>query len=213
MSVILPYQYKFIADRLGEMYAKIRDSYFKEADATTCYSIAQDILTAPSNSPVYDEGGINAEPDTTTYGCLEPGTGESADPNNADYSVWISSASHYSAPPYSVSKDLGTFFYDFANSTFTEAKAKQVASNAIGGALKKLNSHIILRMSGITTMAQYYSTYAYRTDEASYALSESQLSLFDYGGDAALSAVYFSQDFAELSAQNGVTIDSQYITP
>lgn len=221
MSVILPYQYKSLADKLGAIYAKIRDSVYDESDSTCAYRVAQSTLSEASDPPTYSAGGINAESDYTTWGCTAAGSGESEDPNNDNYSSWISNTTKYTAPPGSIGKDLGDFWFKFVNTTFNDEAAKRLATAQVGDALKKLNSHVVSRMSQgpgestISNIGQYYSQYAFVSDATATGLgmSASQLSLFDLGDEAGLDAspTYFSQDFAELSARIGVTINSQYV--
>jgi len=232
MSVILPYQYKAIADKLGAIYGKIRDSMFNESDSDTAYNVAQLILSETSNAPHYTTGGLHAESDVTTWGCAPAGTGESEVSSNANYSVWIGNSAKYTAPPNSIGTDLSIFMYSFANTTFNEESAKTVATNLVGNALRKLNAHIVKRMSSSTSanrtgldgttftvnnISDYYTNYAYVSDADAVAvgMSASQLSIFDYGTEAGLDAspTYFSQNFAELSARIGTTINDQFITP
>lgn len=193
MSVILPYQYKYIAEKLADAYAKVRDSLYKSSGESV-YSIAQETLVEDANV-TGSAGGVESADDTTIWGST------------------ATSGTNYTAPPGSIAKDIGSSWYDFANSNFTETQAKSYASGLIGPSLKKLNSHIVKRMAGISTIASYYSTYAYTSDADHTAAgmdpTKGELSLFDYGGEP-YSWNYFSEEFVELSDQIGITISTQW---
>jgi len=211
-SVILPYQYKYIADRLGNIYAKIRDAIYDEADQNSAFFEAQKILTTESNSPVYSEGGIYAEGDGNQWGNGAPSGDESDDPTNENYSAWLSST-RYVAAPGSIGKDLGRIFGDFPTQRFSSEQAKTQAASFCSASLRALNQHVVRRSHGISNITEYYSTYSYRWDADDPLQGESKLSLFDYGDDGdTQNWSYFSQDFAELSSQVGVTIDSRWIS-
>lgn len=210
-SVVLPYQYKYIADRLGIIYAKIRDAIYDESDQNSAFFEAQRILTSNSNPPIYSEGGIYSEGDGSQAGNGAPISGESDDPTNEDYSEWLAST-RYVAAPGSIGKDLGRVFGDFPTQKFSYAQAKQDASGYCSAALRALNQHVVRRTHGISSITEYYNTYSYRADAQDPNEAESKLSLFDYGDDGDTpNWSYFSQDFAELSSQIGVTIDSRWI--
>jgi hypothetical protein len=229
MSVILPYQYKYLADKLGEIYGKIRDAVYNESDPTSAYNVARATVTQLSNPPTYSLGGIEAESDATTWGCAPAGTGESEDPTNSDYSEWTENTAKYTAPPLSITKDLKTFWFQFANTTFNNEQAKVLATSKVSQALRNLNSHVVSRMSAdtsanrfsetfaVSSILDYYNNYAFVSDAnaATVGMSASQLSIFDLGAVAGLdpSPSYFSANFVELSSRIGVTIPTQYIAP
>jgi len=208
MSVILPYQYKYISDKLGEMYAKIRDSIYKEGDATAAYNVAQQTLSQVSDAPEYSIGGIDAEPDYTTWGCAPADTTtESESSSDSEYSDWIENTTKYSAPPASIGNDLKTFWYTFANTNFNNENAKVLATAQVGNALRRLNKHVVNRMSSnvaanrttadvggplsegdsaiftVSNITDYYNNYAFVSDAdaAIVNMNASQLSLFDLG--------------------------------
>ncbi len=222
MSVILPYQYKYLADKLGEMYAKIRDAYYKEGDPTAVYNIAQATLKQPSDPPTYSTGGIEAESDGTNWGCAPPEGAEDDNPDNAGYSQWIGNSAKYTAPPGSISRDLGTFWFQFVNTSFNSENAKALATTQVASALRNLNSHVVNRMSAdaggtdftVSNIQDYYNNYAYVDDAtaASVGMSASQLSLFDLGDESDLDAspTYFTADFKELCERINVDTSGPY---
>lgn len=125
------------------------------------------------------------------------------DPDNDIYDGRSSSTSGYPYDPQgSIANDLGSLWFRTANNEFTESRAKSIASGLFAGSLRKLNTHMVNR-TGVTNIATFYSSYAYN---ASYSAT---FNLFAEGDTSS----YFSQEFADLSAQIGVTIDSQYIQP
>lgn len=102
-------------------------------------------------------------------------------------------------PKGSIMNDLGVTWFKATNQDFTVARAKSTASALFSAALRKLNSHVIKRM-GMTSIATYYSTYAFIPGDTS-------MSLFN----TPESPDYFSADFEDLSSKIGVTIDTDYI--
>jgi len=205
MSVIYPSQYKTIADRLGEAYALVRDSIFKDGAGST--------NTAYSKIKAAAQVISDSGEDETIRGCGAPISGESTDSTNANYSVFISGV-RYTAPPSSISNDLGTTWYSMLNTKLNETNAKKTAANLFSTALRKLNNHIITRMYGYSTINNYYASYAFVSDavHTSQGLSLGELSLFDADGSP-VDGTYFTADFAELSTYAGNTVTAGYIAP
>ena len=116
---------------------------------------------------------------------------------DSDESTYVAVATD---PPGSISNDLGSFWFKLANNDLTEIQAQRIASGLFSGALRRLNTHVVKR-SGVASIAAFYSAYAY---SASFS---SDFNLFDPND----SSSYFSEEFAELSDQINVTIDSQYV--
>ena len=195
MSVILPRQYKVIADELGEAYAKLRDAVFKDGPSYTDSSVENVLAISDAQDSV---------PDNTSRGSGAPGTGESEDPADAAYSDWIASGK-VTAPEGSVARDMGSPLFTLVNTTARETNAKRVASAQFGGYLRSLNSHIVARIFGVNSISGFYQLYAYVDD------SDPDMNLFDSDSvTPGIQASYFSADFCELSDQIGVTIDEEY---
>lgn len=203
MSVIYPSQYKTIADRLGEAYALVRDSIFKDGSGSSD--------TAYSKIKAAAEVVSDSGEDETIRGCGAPISGESTDSTDVNYSIFISGI-RYTAPPSSISNDLGTSWYSVLNTKLNETNAKKTAANLFSTALRKLNTHIVTRMYGYSTINNYYASYAFVSDavHVSQGLGLGTLSLFDAAG-APSDDIYFTADFAELSTYAGNTVTSSYI--
>lgn len=182
MSIVNTTQYKAIADLLGTAYGLLRDAYFQDGAGASnaAYKNVKDAF----------DTYIAAADDSTIFGSGAAGVGESTDPTNSNYSAWIASGKQ-TAPPGSIGSDLNSTWSSLINTSLSLTQAKKKASSALSSALNSLNSHIIKRTYGISTISTYYSTYSSELFVSSY----------------------FSADFAELSSELGKTIDSQWITP
>lgn len=180
MSVISHAQYKQLADDLGTAYAALRDAYFEDGAG------AGDSLFKKVKDTF--DTNIAAADDSTIAGSGTPAAGESSDPLDANYSVWLAAGKN-TAPPGSIGADLNTTWSNLINTTLTETQAKRTAANALAGVLRALNNHMVSRIYGISTIASYYSTYS--------------SDLF--------SGTYFSAEFDELSGQLGVTISDDWV--
>lgn len=104
-------------------------------------------------------------------------------------------------PAGSIANDLGTTWFRAANSDFSADTAKRTAANLFAASLRRLNTHSINR-TGVQNIGSYFSTYAYISGNSDYSL---------FTNTAPNNSSYFSEDFAELSAQLNITIDSQYV--
>lgn len=105
-------------------------------------------------------------------------------------------------PAGSISNDLGSTWFRTANTDFSESQAKKIAANLFSSALRRLNSHSFQR-TGVSNIASYYSTYAYASN------SNADYNLFT--DKTTNNSSYFTAEFAELSSQLNITIDSQYV--
>lgn len=200
MSVILPRNYKEIADELGEAYAKLRDSIFEDGPDYTDSSLPNIMAISDSQDSV---------PDNTNRGSGEPdaGEGESEDPADTGYSIWLESGK-VTAPEGTIAVDMGQPLSRLVTSTGTETNAKRVASGQFGGYLRSMNSHVVNRYFGVNSISGFYQLYAYVGDE------DPDLNLFDSDPDTpGVQVDYFTADFCELSAQIGVTIEEPFCPP
>lgn len=116
-----------------------------------------------------------------------------------DDQVYIAQATD---PAGSIARDISSAWFTAGNTSFTAAQAKSYAASLLSGAFKSLNNHSVNR-TGVSNIGTYYSTYAYSASRAN------TFNLFVEGDTGS----YFTQEFAELSAQLNVTINSQYIQP
>lgn len=185
MSVILPKHYKVLAEELAKSYVEIRDAIYR-GESGDVYSIIHETL-------VDSEYGI-AEGSLSSDVTLD---GSDPDPE----------ATSVSAPPGSIGSDLGSFWFSFANSNFSEERAKSYAASLVGEALRRLNSHIVSRMNNVNSVASYYSSYAYGSG------GDGDLDHLDLFYDGSGGWDYFTTDFAELSSRIGVTISEDYVEP
>ena len=196
MSIITPRTYKLLADDYGSAYAAIRDAIFQDGAgyASSAYGVMQAALARLSGTD-----------DTDTQGCgaAEVGEGESETPTDAGYSEWTIGV-RYTAPPGSIASDLGTKFYTFANSTLGEAQAKRTAASTFSASLRTLNSHIVNRLYGYSSISSFYTSYA-------SIAGNQENSLFD---DAVGTPYqnYFTTDFQELSGLVGTTIADSLVS-
>ena len=197
MSVILPRNYKEISDELGEAYAKLRDAIFLDGPSYTDSAVENTMAISDSQDSV---------PDNTFRGSGEPdaGEGESEDPGDPGFSVWTN-GDKFTAPEGSVAQDMGTPLFRLINTTATDSNARSVASGQFGTYLRSINSHVVNRIFGVSSINGFYQLYAYVGDD------DPDLNLFDSDpGTPGVQADYFSADFCELSAQIGVTIDEEF---
>lgn len=195
MSIITPKVYKLIAEDLANAYVRVRNSIFQDGVSLSSSSFG-DLTDAQTQIVSVSDNDYN--------GCGAPGAGESADPTNANFSVW-QATTKYTAPTGSISADLGKSV-ESTLKTLREAQAKKKAAGMFSSILNDLNKHVVSRTYNVTTLASYYDTYAFTS-------GNEDLSLFWNGGSTPPlgDSSYFSADFIELTNQiTGTTIDSDY---
>jgi len=127
--------------------------------------------------------------DGTASGTAYVESNEAAD--NVFGSTDTNSVTESIDPAGSIAVDLGTV-YSAITTKFTVANAKVLATTYFSPALRSLNSHILNRADegDHSTIGAYYT----------------------YNSATLFSGSYFSTDFEELSAQIGITIDTDWVT-
>ncbi len=203
MSVIYPRTYRLISEELGAAYAKVRNAIYTDGALfdNSALGDTQDIASLQLDNA-----------DDNYDGSKTPDSLADLLPSSAGFSVWTASAG-FTAPEGSIAKDLGIPLFTLVNSTISETNAKAIAGRLFGTYLRALNSHVVTRTSGISTIGGYYQTYAFIADTSTDLNYEDELNLFDSDPTSiglGASPSYFTADFVELSAQIGVKIDSQF---
>lgn len=220
MSYIKPKQYYQIAEQMAEAYSRIRDVL---NDASALEEIDHSTWTDDTFANDLADYSAGANANDFAVNIVQQLVEEPDDNSDVDTSV-IHDVTR--DPVGSIASDLGRTFATFGQ-TFTEAEAKSLAGAFFTSALRALNSHVVSRtplpptvsqppQGGGTTMRninEYYG--AYDDDPRSYPDADDEpMSLFTWagGGDYFGSATYFSDNFVELSAQAGVTINDEFQT-
>jgi hypothetical protein len=216
MSYIKPKQYYQIAEQMAEAYSRLRDAL---NDGTALVSVDQSSWTSISDIDT-DYSTATTNMNDFAINIVKQVVEEEDDDSDEDTSIVHDITRD---PPGSIANDLGAKFSSLATS-FTEAKAKKIASSYFSTALKALNSHVLARTplpptasypeGGVKTLNsinEYYE--AYNDDPRSYgAETGSEMGLFTWqaGADDYFTGGYFSDNFVELCSQLSITINDQF---
>jgi hypothetical protein len=130
-------------------------------------------------------------------------------------------------PAGSVANDMGNIMSTLS-ATFTEDQAKVIAASYFKSALQLMNNHVITRTplppdpanpddgrsTNLNTINNYFS--AYKDDPRVFGADNeraSEMGLFTWvdSADDYFTGGYFSDNFAELSLEAGVTIDPEFV--